>query len=227
MTKNNNLKTISAEKREKKVKIKDKELIPAVVYGPKKESTSLSINQKEFSELYKEVGESTLLDLDIKGEKAKTVVLVYDTQRDPLSGELIHVDFYEPNLKEKVEAEIPVNFIGEAPAVKELSGTLVKNVYSLDVKALPQDLPHGIEVNIETLKTFDDVIMVKDLKMPSDVEILQDEEMVVAMVSEPEDVEAELEKAVDEEGEAEVITEKKEEEEEEKKEEGNGKKEEK
>ncbi len=225
MTKNT--KTISAEKREEKGRVRDIELIPAVVYGPKRESTSIAINQKEFFELYKEAGESTLIDLDIKGESKKTVVLIYDTQKDPLSGEVIHVDFYEPNLKEKVEAEIPLKFVGESPAVKELNGTLVKNVYSLDVKALPQNLPHEIEVNIETLKTFDDVITVEDMKLDSGVEIVQDKDMVLAMISQPEDVEAELEKAIDEDGEAEVLTEKKEEEEKDDKENKEDKKEEK
>jgi large subunit ribosomal protein L25 len=225
MTKNT--KAISAEKREGRGRVRDIELIPAVVYGPKRESTALAINQKEFFELYKEAGESTLIDLDIKGENKKTVVLIYDTQKDPLSGEVIHVDFYEPNLKEKVEAEIPLKFVGEAPAVKELSGTLVKNAYSLDVRALPQNLPHEIEVNIGVLKTFDDVVAVKDVEIASDVEIIQDEDMVLAMISQPEDVEAELEKAIDEDGEAEVISEKKEGEEEDDKEKEEDKKEEK
>jgi large subunit ribosomal protein L25 len=209
MTKNNNSKIISVEKRESGKRCKEG-LIPAIVYGPKRENISISVNQKEFEDLYKQVGESTLVTLDV--EKEKVIVLVYDIQRNPLDGSIIHVDFFEPNLKEKVEAEIPLNFIGEAPAVKELSGTFVRNTYSLDVQALPQNLPHEIEVNIEVLKTFDDVIYVKDLNVGSDVEIMQDPETVVAMISRPEDVEAELEKSIDDEGEAEVITEKKEEE---------------
>ncbi len=214
MTKNNSSnKAISAKKREGGKKILDKELIPAVVYGPKRESIPVSVNKKEFSDLYEEAGESTLINLDIKEEKQKLVVLIYDIQKDPLSGDIIHVDFLEPNLKEKVEAEIPLEFVGEAPAVKDLDGTLVKNIYSVNVEALPQNLPHEIEVNVEDLKTFDDVIYVKDLKISSDVSILQDEDMVVAMISKPEDVEAELEKSIDEEGEAEIITEKKEDEE--------------
>ncbi len=191
----------------KKGEKRDETMMPAIVYGAKRESTPIFINKNDFAKLYKESGESTLITLDIKDSKDKPLTLIYDIQRDPLKGNIIHADFFEPDLKEEVEAEIPLVFFGEAPAIKELDGTLVKNMYSVDVKAVPQKLPHDIQVDIGELKTFDDVIQIKDLNVSSDVEILHDKEMTVVMIARPEDVDSELEKPLEDE-EAEVITEK-------------------
>lgn len=212
-------KKISAKLRKEKNDFDREEYIPAVLYGVKRDNMHLAINKKEFDNLYKEAGESTLISIDIDGEKTKPAALIYDIQKDPLSGSIIHADFYEPNLDEEVEAEIPVIFKGESPAVKELEGTLVKNVNTINVKALPQNLPHEVEVDIAELKTFDDAIYIKDLKVPSDVEIVQDPEWVVAMISRPENVEEELEKPIEEGEEPEVISEREKEEAEEEKEE--------
>jgi large subunit ribosomal protein L25 len=201
-------KKIKVELREKGKKIKEG-MMPVVLYGAKRESTSLLVNKKEFTSLYNEAGESTLITLEIEDKKEKPFALIYDIQRNSLNGEIIHADFFEPNLKEEVEAEIPLVFLGEAPAVKDFDGTLVKNMHTVNVKALPQSLPHEVQVNIETLKTLDDVIHVKDLNIPKDVELLHESEAVVAMISSPENVEEELEKPVEEgEKEVEVIGEK-------------------
>ncbi len=221
-----NTKKISVKKRDKKEKGSD-EYIPAVLYGPKTENALFSINKKEFAKLYKSAGESTLITLEVEESKERPLVLIYEVQKDPFKKDIIHVDFFKPNLKEEVEAEIPLVFIGESPAVKDLDGTLVKNMYSVNVKALPQNLPHEIEVDISALKTFDDAIYVKDLSVPENVTITQDSEWAVAMISTPENVEEELEKPIEDGEEVEVIGEKEKEEEaqeeEEKKEEKNEK----
>ncbi len=205
-------KKISAKIRKHKKDYDVDEHMPAVLYGVKRDNMSLAINRKEFDKLYEEAGESTLITLDIEGEKTKPAALIYDIQKDPLKGNIIHADFYEPNLDEAVEAEIPVIFNGESPAVKDLEGTLVKNVDNITVKALPQNLPHEVEIDIGVLKTFDDAIYIKDLKVPQDVEIVQDPDWVVAMVSPPENVEEELEKPIEEGEEPEVISEREKEE---------------
>ncbi len=201
--------SLSAKKREGESlkKIRKEDGLPVVLYGAKRKSTPLTVDKKEFNNLYKEAGESTLIELKIEGEKDSPPVLIHDVQREPIKGEIIHADFFEPNLKEEVEAEIPLVFIGESPAVKDKEGTLVKNLYSLDVKALPQNLPHEIKVDISSLVDFDDVIYVKNLEVPSDVQIIQEPDWSVAMVSAPENVEEELEKPI-EEGETEVVGEK-------------------
>ncbi len=204
-------KKIFGKKRDKKERI-DAGSIPAVLYGAKKENIIFSVNKKDFLNLYSEVGENNLIDLEIEDNKKNLTVLIYETQIDPETREIIHVDFYEPNLKEEVEAEVPLDFFGSSLAVEEESGTLVKNAYSVIVKALPESLPSELKVDIGKLKTFDDVIYVKDIDLPENVQITQDPDAVIAMVSAPEDVETELEKPIEEEGEVEVVGEKKDEE---------------
>lgn len=213
-------KKIQVKTREKGGKVEEG-MMPVVLYGAKRENISLLVDKREFTNLYSEAGESTLITLEIEGKKEKPFVLIYDIQRNPLNGEIIHADFFEPNLKEEVETEVPLVFLGEAPAVKDFDGTLVKNMHSVNVKALPQNLPHEIQVNIEMLKTLDDVIHIRDLDIPTDVELLHDDGAVIVMISSPENVEEELDKPIEEEKEVEVVGEKEveEENEEEKKEE--------
>lgn len=157
--------------------------LPAVLYGHKAKNTPLEISYKDFERIYKEAGESSLISLEIEGEKKAYQVLIHDIQRDPLSGRFIHVDFYQPSLTEKTEADIPLKFVGESEAVRNLGATLVKNILEIEVRALPRDLPHEIEVDISKLKTFDDHIKVSDLNLPKEIEILKDpEEIIVSVV---------------------------------------------
>jgi large subunit ribosomal protein L25 len=128
----------------------------------------------------------------------KYLVLIQEIQRDPLTEEPIHVDFFQPSLKEKIEIKIPLVFEGEAPAVKETGGTLVKNISELEIKALPQNLPKEIRVNVETLRTFEDKILIRDLKLPEGIEVLRNPEEIVASVTPPEKIEEELAKPVEE-----------------------------
>lgn len=181
----------------KKVKVlRKKGILPGVLYGPKIETRPLEIDLKEFEKIYKEAGESSLISLEI--DKKKFLVLIHEVKLDPLTEKPTHVDFYQPRLEEEVEAMVPLVFEGEAPAVKDLGGTLVKNISEVEVKALPQNLPHEIKVNIDRLKTFEDNISIKDLIISKEVKILKEPKEVVAAVSPPEKVEEELEKPIEE-----------------------------
>ena len=211
--------TLSAQIRKERGRVKVKKIrkrgnLPAILYGPKIKALSLEINLREFEKIYKEAGESTLVFLKIQDEKTEPMVLIHDVKLDPLALEPIHVDFYQPSLEEEVEVTVPIIFEGEAPAVKELGGTLVKNISEVEIKALPQKLPHEIKVNVEVLKTFGEHILIKDLMLPEGVKILKDPEEVVALVASPEKVEEELEKPIEEKVEEVEKVEKKREEEE-------------
>lgn len=197
----------------KKVKaLRKKGILPGVLYGPKVKATPLEIDLKEFEKVYQEAGESSLVSLEIVGQKQKNLVLIHEVKPDPLTEKPIHVDFYQPKLEEEVEASVPLIFEGEALAVKDLGGTLIKNISEIEVKALPQNLPKEIKVNIEGLKTFEDNILIKDLKLPERVKILKEPEEIVASVSPPEKIEEELEKPIEEKvEEVEKVEEKKEE----------------
>lgn len=178
--------------------LRKKGQLPAVLYGPGMNNILLELNHRLFEKVYEEAGESSLVSLKIKGEKRPYQVLIHDIQRDPLTGDFIHVDFYQPSLEKKIEVNIPFEFFGESEAVKNLGGTLVKNVPEIRVRALPQDLPHQIRVNIEKLKTFEDHIKISDLEIPQGVEILKDSQEIVASVVPPTKVEEELEKPIEE-----------------------------
>lgn len=186
--------SISAKKREGK-EIKTEGLL-GVLYGPKVKSQPIEVDLKEFKKIFKESGTSSLLSLVVDGTKFS--VLVHEIQHDPMSGEFIHVDFYQPILTEAVEVEVPVVFEGEAPAVKDLAGTLVKGFQELTVSALPESLPHELVVNVEKLSTFEDVIYVKDIILPKGVKIVNDPEAIIASVLPPQKVEEELEKPIEE-----------------------------
>jgi len=210
--------TLSAKIREKvgkKVKdLREKGILPAVLYGHKIKNLNLELDLKEFEKIYKEAGESSLitlviakgkdeaeassLSLNVEEKKQKFLVLIHDIQFDHLTEKPIHIDFYQPELKEEVEVTVPLIFEGEAPAVKDLGGTLVKNISEVEVKALPQNLSHEIKVDIGNLKTFEDNILIKDLIVSKEVKILKEPEEIVAAVARPEKVEEELEKPVEE-----------------------------
>jgi len=185
---------LKSEKRTllgKKVKsLRRKGVIPAVVYGGKEGSVPIELGLKEFSKIFKTAGETTLIKLFVND--AVKNVLIHDISRDPMTEEINHVDFYEVKMDEKITTKVPLVFIGDAPAVIDLGGVLVKAMQELEVRALPADLPHQIEIDISQLKTFDDNILVKDIKLPKNVEILENLETSVAVVTPPRS-EAELE----------------------------------
>jgi len=159
----------------------------------------LKVNGKEFQKVYEEAGESSLIQLE--SSDGSRPVLIREIQKDPLRGEIIHVDFYQPPLDEKTEVRVPLIFEGEAPAVRDLGGTLLKNIQEVDVRALPQHLPHEIVVDVSELATFEDKIVISDLMHDDRVEILRDSEEVVAQVVETQDIEAELEQPAGQEAE--------------------------
>ena len=176
--------------------LREKSILPAVLYGPKAENLSLEIDAKKFEKIYQEAGKSSLISIEIDGKKIP--VLIHEIQRDPLSDKILHVDFYQAPLEEKIAAKIPLVFEGESPAVKELGGTLVKVIHELEIKAKPEDLPKEIKIDISTLKTFEDAILVKDLKVSEGVEILKNPEEIVVEAKPAEKIEEELVKPVEE-----------------------------
>jgi len=187
----------------KKVKtLRKRGIIPGVLYGPKIKTTQpLELDEKEFEKTYQEAGESSLISLEVVGQvgkKEKYLVLIHEVAKDSLTEKPIHVDFYQPKLEEEVKVTIPIIFEGESPAVKDLGGTLVKNISELEVKALPQKLPHEIKVNISQLKSFEDNILIKDLRLPEGVKLSRAPEEILAFVARPKRIEEELEKPIEE-----------------------------
>jgi large subunit ribosomal protein L25 len=187
------------EKTGRKIEqIKQAGRIPAVVYGHKVKNINIDVDCKEFLKVFKGAGESSLFELLIDGEKDKRPVLIHEIQKNPVSDEIIHIDFFQASLKEEVEVDVPLVFEGTSLAVKELGGTLVKSIPELKIKALPQNLPHEIKVFIDRLKTFEDHILVKDLVLPQGVKVLISPDEIVASVAPLTNVEEELAKEIEE-----------------------------
>lgn len=146
--------------------------LPAVLYGPNRKSTNISIDPLEFGRLFKDVGYSKLFDLEVENDKVK--VLVKDLQRNALTDEFIHIDLYQVNMKKDITADIPVVFSGESFAVKNNLGLLVHPMASVAVTCLPGDLPASLDVNIDELKEIGDVISAGDIKLPEGVVLAND-----------------------------------------------------
>ena len=189
--------TLNAQIRDifgKKVKsLREEGSVPAVLYGPGVENMALAVDLKEAENIYKEAGENTIVKLKIKGDKTpERNVLIYAASRDTLGGQLIHIDFLQVRMDQAIKAAVPLEFIGESAAVKSEGGILVKNIHEVEVEALPADLPREITVDISSLNTFKDAILIKNLPVPAKVKILAEPELVVAQVQPPRS-EAELE----------------------------------
>ncbi|HBA36909.1 TPA: 50S ribosomal protein L25 [Candidatus Falkowbacteria bacterium] len=178
---------LSAEMRIKQEKL-SKDFISAILYGKGLESKMLKVNKIEFDKVFKEAGESNLIDLNTGDGIIK--VLVKDIQRDVLKNFVTHIDFYQVNMKEKITTEIPLHFVGESKAVKELGGALIKDISALEVECLPGDLVDHIDVDISVLNTFDDAIRINDINLPAGLTLLLHTNEMVAAVKEPK-VEAE------------------------------------
>lgn len=190
----------------KKVKgLRGQGLLPAVLFGHGKASSNLQISLKEFENIFEQAGSSNLVKLVIAdGEPVN--VLIQEPQIHPVTDQPLHVDFYRVKMDEKIKTTIPLEFIGIAPAVEQLDGTLVTNKDELSVECLPGDLVDHISVDLSFLKTFEDIIHVKDLKIPTTIAVTDDPEEVVTVVEPPRSEEelAELEKPTAEE-EAEAV----------------------
>ncbi len=176
---------LSVKKRDLSVKpdvLRKEGLIPAELYGHGFENLHLIVPVKEFGKCFKEAGESTVVKLDVEGEKDVNV-LIHEASKNALTGEYEHIDFYRLRMDEKTKADIPFEFVGEAPAVKEKLGLLVKAMHEIEVEALPADLPHKIEVDLSGLSEVGASIYVSDLKISPNIKLLVDAETVVATIT--------------------------------------------
>lgn len=158
--------------------------VPAVLYGTGAVNQMLTVERNKLEAVYRDAGYSALVDLQID-DNAPLKVLIQDMQRDPVRDEPLHVDFFQVDMNKKITTEVALHFIGEAPAVKELSGTLNRTKSTVTIECLPADLIQKIEVDLSSLKTFNDVIHVADLIVGDQVKILDEAHEAVASVVEP------------------------------------------
>lgn len=192
--------TLKAKIRETKGRknnsLRKQGFLPAVLYGPGIKNQSIEVKSADFKKAFEKAGESSLLNIEI--DKKKFLVLIYEVKHHPITLEISHIDFYQPRLDKEVEATVPLIFEGTSSAVKDLGGTLIKEIQEIKVKALPQNLPHDIKVDISVLNEFKDEIKIKDLKLPEGVKAAKDSEEIVVLAVPPQKVEEELAKPIEE-----------------------------
>jgi large subunit ribosomal protein L25 len=160
--------------------LRQKGLVPAVFYGPKQESTAIAIDGRKLASVWKEAGETTLVKLEGIGESKDT--LIHDIQVHPVTGQLIHADFYVLEKGKKVTIKVPLEFVGAAPAEK-LGGIAVKALHEVEIEVAAAELPHHLDVDMTKLETIGAHITAKDIKLPPSAVLLTDgEEIVVSII---------------------------------------------
>lgn len=158
-------------------------LIPAELYGHGIANEHLTVSAKEFGKAFQFAGENTIINLMVDNQPRS--VLIYNVQKNYLNDEFINVDFYQVKMDKEIQTEIPLIFIGEAPAVKELGGILVKAMREIEIRALPANLPRQIEVSLSGLDAFNKSVYVRDLSFIQGVKFLVDPDTVIITVKEP------------------------------------------
>lgn len=185
---------LEAKKREaigKKVKaLRQAGGLPAIIYGREVDPIPVTLDDREVNRIMSGITSSQLVVVDVEGDRYST--LVRDRQRDPIRGNLLHIDFLAVSMTEKLRASVVIELEGDSPAVKE-GGIIVTGQEVLEVESLPTDLPERILVDISQLENIGDAIYVRDLVLSSDVEVLTDLDEMVALITHPAAVEEEVE----------------------------------
>ncbi len=162
-------------------KLRREGILPANIYGKNMKSTSVQVPLKEFSAVFKEAGETGLVDVELDSKLIP--VLIHNVHSD-FRGNVLHADFFQVNLKEKVKSTVPIEVVGEPKAVTDKIGILMNILDEVEVEALPEELPEHIEINVENLANIDDQVTVADLKVPAGVTVLSDPNQVVSKIGE-------------------------------------------
>jgi len=170
----------------KKVKaLRRQGIIPGHLYGRGTESVAVQVPAQNVTNMLRSSGRNAIIELQVNGEDQPRPVMVRGVQRDPVSGELVHIDFYQISLTERIKADVPLVLIGEPPAVTIHGGVLLQSLDHLTIESLPTEVPQHIEVDVSQLDVLDSAIFVRNLMVPASVLVLSDTDQVVAKVAAP------------------------------------------
>ena len=157
---------------------------PTHLLGHGIESLSLQCDTAKLQRIIARAGMTRLITLDVEGDKQPRNVFIREIQREPCTGELLHVDFYQVRRTEKIKVDVPIILVGEAPAMKEKGRTLTHSLTSLSIECLPDKLPPQIEVDLSPLEEVGQAIYVRDIALSPDITVFIDPDQMVAKVSE-------------------------------------------
>ena len=173
---------------------------PAHVFGHGIESLALQCDTTELRSIIAHAGETRLINLNIKGDNQPRNVFIREIQRDVISRQLLHIDFYQVKMGEKMEVEVPIVLVGEAPAMKGKGRMISHGITELSIECLPDKVPPQIEVDISILEEIEQAIQVKDIILDPDITVNIDPEQLVVKITEVMVVEEEVEVVEEEEG---------------------------
>ncbi len=171
----------ATKKTESNEALREKGLLPAVVYGMGKDPVSISLETKLFIKAWHEAGESTTVTLELDGEKITT--LIHDLQKDVVRGTPIHADFLRIDTNKPISVNVPIILDGVSPAVKGSLGVLIHSLHEVEIEALPKDLPHDLHVDIGGLNAVDSHITVANIIVPKGVTVLTPGTEIVASIT--------------------------------------------
>jgi len=154
--------------------------IPAVLYGPKEAAASIAVDARKLESVWHEAGETTIVTL--KGVGGDKDTLIHDAQIHPVTGKLVHVDFYVLEKGKKIEIAVPLEFIGEAPAEK-LGHIILKTLHEIEIEVAPAELPHNLDVDLSVLTDIGDHITAADIKLPPSATLVTGPEEIIASVT--------------------------------------------
>ena len=176
------------EKREtlgKKVKaLRRQGIVPVHLYGPGIESRSLQASAQELLKAITQAGRTTPLEVRVKRERKRNLAFVREVQWDPLRGDLLHIDLMQVELTHRMRAEVPIELVGEAPALKEYRANVVQLTFSIELEALPLEIPNRIEADLSALIDMDSVVRARELILPDGVDLLSDADDIVIRLEE-------------------------------------------
>ena len=188
-----NIKTSTRDVLGKKTRFMRREgTTPTHLFGHGIDSLPLQCDTVELRRIIARAGMTRLIALEVEGDKEPRSVFIREIQREPCSGELLHVDFYQVKRTEKIRVDVPIILIGEAPAMKEKGRTLTHSLTSLSVESLPDKLPPQITVDLSPLEEVEQAIFVRDIVLGPGVTVITDPDQMVARVSEARVVEEEV-----------------------------------
>jgi len=155
---------------------------PVNLFGHGLESISLQCDTSKLTQTLSRAGQTKLINLKIGSERKRHSVVIRGVQREPLRGGLLHVDFLEVSMTERVKMDVPLVITGEAPIFKSKDYMMTQELNTLAVECLPADIPENLELDISSLTEPDQVLRVKDIKVGKDVAVQDDDEVVVIRI---------------------------------------------
>jgi large subunit ribosomal protein L25 len=168
----------------KKVKyLRRQGITPVHLFGHGIESLALQCDTGELERVLDQAGQTRLITLKVAKEKKPRTAVVREFDRDWRRGQLVHVDFYQVKMEEKIRLEIPIVLVGEAPALKSKANMLEHELGTLTVECLPAKIPNSVEVGIDSLAEPEQAIRVKDVILDKDITVLNHPDLVVAKIS--------------------------------------------